>query len=357
MMRSVHIDGSFGEGGGQVLRTSLVLAALTGRQLVMDHIRAGRKRPGLRPQHLTAVRAAAAVCRAEVEGDQLESMELTFRPTSRPIGGEYRFDVREAAQGGSAGSMTLIAQTLLLPLSYAETPSRLALAGGTHVPWSPSFHYLDEVFLPAARRAGLDANLELKTWGWYPVGGGELEMSIRPTSGLQALAWQGRGQLRQVTGVAAVTNLPSHIPQRMANRAMNLLREAGISGRVEALRERGPGPGAGIWLTADYEAGPAGFSALGERGKPAERVAEEAVERLLRHHRAGEQAAVDRHLADQLILPLALAGGTSVYGTSEITKHTTTNAHIVRQFLDARIDLEQAEFGGVVHIEGVDYHV
>jgi RNA 3'-terminal phosphate cyclase (ATP) len=356
-MNSVHIDGSFGEGGGQVLRTSLALAALTGRPLVMDNIRAGRRRPGLRPQHLTAVRAAAAVCGASVEGDALGSRDLTFRPTSPPIGGEYRFDVREAAQGGSAGSMTLIAQTLLVPLSYALESSRLALAGGTHVPWSPSFHFLDEVFLPAARRAGLDADVELETWGWYPIGGGEFDMSIRPTQGVAAMAWRERGELRQVTGVAAVTNLPSHIPQRMANRAMNLLREAGVHGEVRALRERGPGPGAGIWLTADYEWGPAGFSALGERGKPAERVAEEAVEKLLRHRRAGAEAAVDPHLADQLILPLALANGISTYGTSEITKHTTTNAHIVRQFVDARIDVEPTEFGGLVHIEGVDYHV
>jgi RNA 3'-terminal phosphate cyclase (ATP) len=356
-MSTVRIDGSFGEGGGQVLRTSLALAALTGRPLVMDNIRAGRRRPGLRPQHLTAVRAAAAVCKAQVEGDNLDSLELSFRPTSSPLGGEYRFDVREAAQGGSAGSMTLIAQTLLLPLSYARESSRLVLAGGTHVPWSPSFHFLDEVFLPVARRVGLDADVELKAWGWYPVGGGEFEMRIRPTGNLRPMVWRERGELRQVTGVAAVTNLPSHIPQRMANRAMNLLQQAGIPGRVEALRERGAGPGAGIWLTADYEAGPAGFSALGERGKPAERVAEEAVERLLRHHRAGNQAVVDPHLADQLILPLAVAGGSSAYGTSEITAHTTTNAHIVRQFVDARIGVEQTGFGGVVHIEGADYHV
>jgi RNA 3'-terminal phosphate cyclase (ATP) len=160
-----------------------------------------------------------------------------------------------------------------------------------------------------------------------------------------------------VTGVAAVTNLPSHIPQRMANRAMNLLGEAGIGSRVVALRERGPAPGAGIWLTAEYEGGPAGFSALGERGKPAERVAEEAVAELLRHHEAGEGAAVDPHLADQLILPLALAGGRSVYGTSEVTKHTTTHIEIVRQFLDARIDVEGTEFGGMIRIEGIDYHV
>ena len=356
-MRIARIDGSLGEGGGQVLRSSLVLAAVTGRPLEVTRIRAGRRRPGLRPQHLTAVRALAAVCRAEVEGDALDSQELAFRPTSAPTGGEYRFDVREAAEGGSAGSTTLIAQALLVPLAYAQEPARVMLAGGTHVPWSPSFHYLESVFAPAVGRAGLEVALELRAWGWYPVGGGELALAVRPSGGLRAIRWAERGALRRVAGVAAVTNLPSHIPQRMANRAMNLLAEAGIESRVVAQRERGPAPGAGIWLTAEYEGGPAGFAALGERGKPAEQVAEEAVARLLRHHAAGDGATVDPHLADQLILPLALAGGRSVYGTSEISRHATTQREIVRQFLDARIEIEETEDGGRIEIEGVGYHV
>jgi RNA 3'-terminal phosphate cyclase (ATP) len=356
-MSVVRIDGSHGEGGGQVLRTSLTLAALTGRPLEMVRIRAGRRRPGLRPQHLTAVRAAAAVCRAEVEGDVLDNQELTFRPTSAPVGGEYRFDVTEAAQGGSAGSTILIAQTVLLPVSYAEGASRITLAGGTHVPWSPSFHYLEQVFLRALGRAGLDVDVELRTWGWYPVGGGECALTVRPIAGLRAISWPERGDLRRVTGVAAVTNLPSHIPQRMANRAMNLMAGEGIRSQVTAVRERGPGPGAGIWLTADYEHGRAGFSALGKRGKPAEHVAEEAVAKLLRHHHAGEEAAVDPHLADQLILPLSLAAGASRYSTSEITAHTTTNARVVRQFVNARIEVERTAHGGMIHIEGIDYHV
>lgn len=355
--RGVLIDGSFGEGGGQVLRTALTLATLTGRPLEMVRIRAGRRRPGLRPQHLTAVRAAAALCRAEVEGDALESQTLTFRPTRPPMEGDTRVDVREAAEGGSAGSITLIAQTLLLPLSFAPGSSHLRLAGGTHVPWSPSFHYLERVFLPAVRRAGLDADVELKAWGWYPAGGGEFDLLVRPTSGLRAIAWRERGDLRQVTGVAAVTNLPSHIPQRMAQRAFKLLAAEGIRGQVVPLRKRGVGPGAGIWLVAEYEHGPAGFSALGEPGVAAERVAEEAVQRLLAHHRAGAQAAVDPHLADQLVLPLALADGTSVYGTGEVTPHTTTGIDIVRRFLDARFEIEPCGGGALIHIEGVGHHV
>jgi RNA 3'-terminal phosphate cyclase (ATP) len=274
-----------------------------------------------------------------------------------PVGGEYQFDVSEASEGGSAGSVTLIAQMLLILLAFAESSSRVMLVGGTHVPWSPSFHYLDQVLLPSARKIGLDVDVRLNTWGWYPVGGGEVEMVVQPVATAQPITWRQRGDLVRVTGVAGVTNLPSHIPQRMANRAMNLLAEEGMSSQVVAKRERGPAPGAGIWLTAEYACGPAGFSALGKRGKPAEHVAEEAVDNLLRHHRAGADATVDPHLADQLMLPLALADGPSVYSTSEITSHTLTNARIIRQFLATRINTEPTVFGGVIEIEGIGHHV
>ncbi len=354
-MRPVQIDGSHGEGGGQVLRTSLALAALTGRPLEISHIRAGRRKPGLRPQHLTAVRAAAAVCAAELTGDLLGSQRLLFRPTAPPAGGEYRLDVREAAQGGSAGSAMLIAQTVLLPLALAAAPSQVTLLGGTHVPWSPPFHYLRDVFLPAVGHLGVQAEAELRNWGWYPAGGGEVTLTVHPAGELRGLDWHTRGALSRVTGVAAVTNLPAHIPQRMASRANSLLRSADLPGQVQPLRERGPAAGAGIFLTAEYEGGPAGFSALGERGKPSEAVAEEACEALLRHHESG--AAVDPHLADQLILPLALAAGDSTLTVSQITQHTLTNIHIIQQWLEASIQVEQTTRGGTIAIKGIGYHV
>lgn len=355
-MRAIQIDGSFGEGGGQVLRSALTLAALTGRPLELLNIRAGRSKPGLRPQHLTVVRAISALCAAEVQGDVLNSQRLFFHPTSVPTGGDYHFDVRQAAQGGSAGSMTLLAQAILLPLAFAEGASHVYLEGGTHVPWSPPFHYLRDVYFRFLRRTGLQVETELKAWGWYPAGGGEFNLAVRPVRRLEAIEWVERGELKRVTGVAAVTNLPAHIPQRMASRACNLLHQAGISNQIEPVRARGVAAGAGIFLVAEYSYGAVGFSALGKKGRAAELVAEDACAALFKFHQSGE-AAVDPYLADQLVLPLALAEGRSIYSASQISQHTLTNIHIVQQLLKHPIKVDRGESGGMVQIEGIGYCV
>lgn len=333
------IDGSHGEGGGQMVRASLALAALTGQPTCIEHIRAGRREPGLRPQHLTAVRAAATVCEARLEGDELGSQRLTFIPAIPPRAGDYTFDVAQVAQGGSAGSVGLVLQTVLLPLCFAEGDSHLVLRGGTHVPWAPSVSYLEHVFLPALTQMGVRADLGLVRWGFYPAGGGEIRVRIRAgRDSLRPLALVERGELQRVWGTAAVTNLPSHIPQRMAARARNVLAEADINAQVEPLRLRGDGPGAGIFLFAQYAHGSAGFAAYGRKGLPAERVAEAACDELLSHHRSG--APADPHLADQLILPMALAEGESRVRTSQVSQHLLTHAWIVRRFLDRDVCAE-----------------
>lgn len=338
--RTVVIDGSHGEGGGQILRTSLTMALLTGKPTRVERIRAGRGRPGLRPQHLTAVRAAAAVGRAELEGDALGSQAIILRPRGPVHPGEYAFDVREAAEGGSAGSVGLVLQTVLLPLSAADGSSTLVLRGGTHVAWAPSVSYLQNVFLPVVSDVGIRASVELDQWGFYPVGGGAVRVAIAGSPGpLKPIDLTERGDLERVWGIAAVTNLPSHIPQRMANRAQNVLAEEGLKARVEPRRLRGDGPGAGIFLFAEYDEGVvAGFASYGRPGLPAEDVAESACRDLLAHHRAG--AAVDPHLADQLVVPMAMADGESRLTTSEVTRHLLTNLWVVEQFLDCRLRVE-----------------
>lgn len=330
---AVVIDGSHGEGGGQVLRTSLTLALLTGRAVRIEHIRAGREKPGLRPQHLTGVRAAAAVCGASLEGDALNSQTLLFVPGGPAQPGEYTFDVAQASRGGSAGSVGLVLQTVLLPLALAGGESRLTLRGGTHVPWAPSVSYLEHVFLPTLAQMGVQAEVELVRWGFYPAGGGEVRVRIAGRKGpLSSIELTGRGELRRVWGTAAATNLPSHIPQRMAARAQNMLAEAGLPAQVEPLRLRGTGPGAGIFLFAEYARATAGFTAYGRKGLPAERVAETAVKELLAHHRSG--APADPHLADQLALPMALAERESRLVTSRVSHHLLTNVWVVRRFLE-----------------------
>lgn len=345
----IHIDGRQGEGGGQVLRTSLSLAALTGRDMTITHIRAGRKKPGLRPQHLTVVNALANICRAAVQGAALNSTQLTFRPGGLPRNGEYRFDVQDAAAGGSAGSATLILQAVLWPLLFAAAPSRVTIRGGTFVPFSPPYHYMAEVFRPALARFDAHIELDLHTWGWYPVGGGVIEAFIRPVSRLEALHFTPV-PVKKVSGVAAVTNLPAHIPQRMANRAENLIREMGLLPAVRPVRERGPGPGAGLVLWS----GPAGFSSLGRKGLPADKVAEAAVAELSAF--IDNRGAVDRHLADQLLLPMALAHGASSLTTGHCTRHTFTNAAVLRHWLDIPIQITGAEGQpGRVTVQGAGY--
>lgn len=330
----LEIDGSQGEGGGQVLRTSLSLSALTGRAVRFYNIRAGRSRPGLRPQHLTAVRAVAAICDARLEDDAIDSQSLTFAPESAPQGGSYAFDVEDVAVHGSAGSVTLILKALLWPLLFAGGPSQLTLRGGTHVPFSPPFHYVENVTRPAFGRFGAEFELHLAEWGWLPAGKGQIEAEIRPLRRLQPVTF-ARLPREKVQGLAAVTNLPSHIPHRMARRADNLLREAGLDTRVKPLRETAPGPGAGIFLWLPQ----AGFGCLGRKGMPSEKVAEEAVADLLAFV-DNDTAAVDEHLADQLLVPMALANGRSTFTTHRLTSHTLTNAALLRRWLGATISIE-----------------
>ncbi|HEX6383495.1 MAG TPA: RNA 3'-terminal phosphate cyclase [Anaerolineae bacterium] len=345
------VDGSQGEGGGQILRTCLSLSALTGRPFRLENIRAGRSRPGLRPQHLTAVRAMAAVCNAEVTGDKLNSSALEFRPQSPPQNGEYNLDVSDAAEGGSAGAVTLIFQALLWPLLFAPGSSYLVLRGGTHVPFSPPYHYLAEVARPAFVSLGANFTTELKAWGWYPAGGGEMAAVIEPIAHLQAAAF-ARTPVARVEGVAAVTNLPAHIPHRMARRADNLLAQAGYDHRIEALRERGKGPGAGIVLWLPH----AGFTSLGRPGLPAEKVAETAVAELLAFLDNG--AIVDKHLADQLLLPLALAQGSATYTTDQLTQHVTTSANLLSQWLDVTITITgEANRPAQIEITGAHFTI
>jgi RNA 3'-terminal phosphate cyclase (ATP) len=339
----IVINGSYGEGGGQVLRTSLTFSALLGKPVRIENIRAKRRNPGLQAQHLTGVRAIAQICDAELEGADLGSLTLTFRPRSSPRAGEYSFDVAEARKGGSAGATSLVFQTLLLPLAFAPGLSCLTIRGGTHVAWSPPFQYLHHVYLPTLARMGLEASVEIERWGWYPIGAGEMTALIegRKESDFSGLDLVERGELKRLWGISATSNLPTHVGQRQKKRAEETLRKPGFDPRIEIVDAPSPGQGTAVFLVAEYENTVSGFSSLGERGKPAEKVAEEACGEFLAYHQSG--AGLDQHLADQLILPLALARGPSAFTTCEITQHLLTNVWVVEQFLDARFEIEGEE--------------
>jgi RNA 3'-phosphate cyclase len=292
----LHLDGSYGEGGGQILRTALSLAVLTQTPVRMDNIRAGRPKPGLRPQHLTAVEALARISRAEIAGAHLGSQTLTFRPRT-PQGGRYLIDV--AAKTGSAGAVTLIAQALLPPLLLAGVPSWLTLKGGTHVPWSPTAHYFAGVFLPALARLGAEATMTMVHWGWYPRGGGEVRLSIRPGRGFTGVTWRTAAPAAAFRGLSGAANLPEHVVRRQAAR---LAARLGGAVPVELVAAGGRDPGSLVLIWGPQ----AGFAALGARGKPAEQVADEAADAYLAYRK--QEAALDRHLADQIIPYLAWPG-------------------------------------------------
>jgi RNA 3'-terminal phosphate cyclase (ATP) len=344
----ITIDGSKGEGGGQIVRSALALSVLTGQPIQIDRIRAGRSKPGLRPQHLAAVQASAALCDARLSGATLDSQTLTFHPRHAARAGTYRLDVAKIAGRGSAGSVGLVLQTVLLPLATVAGSSRLTLRGGTHVPWAPSIDYVRSVFLPTVADMGVEATIKLVDWGFYPAGGGEarIEITGRPTP-LEPITLVERGAMRRVWGHGVAANLPSHIPQRLVNRARNLLADAGINADVQPMRVRGKGPGAGIFLFAAYEHAVAGFTAYGRKGLPSEEVAQVACDALLAHHRAGQP--VDLHLADQLILPMALAAGTSHIVTSNITQHLLTNLNLIQSLLpvEARVEGRRGQPGAI----------
>jgi RNA 3'-terminal phosphate cyclase (ATP) len=329
----IHVDGAYGEGGGQLVRTALALAVARRVGVRLTGVRARRAKPGLQPQHLAAVRALAAIADADVEGDALGSTTLRFVPRAL-AGGVRHVDV--AATRASAGSAALVFQAVLLPLAFAAGPSWLTIRGGTHVPWSPPVHYLTAVFLPALAEIGVRAAVELVRWGWYPAGGGEIRASVAPTARLVGLVAPSPGRA-PVDALSAVSRLHRRIADRQLRRVEERLAAAGVP-FVPRCEEDATavGPGTLVFLA---ERARAGFASLGRRGVPAESIADEAVDALLDFRRSG--AAVDEHLADQLLPYLALAEGESLLTCPCISSHLRTVAWLVPQLVPCRIDLEE----------------
>ncbi|MBN1200935.1 MAG: RNA 3'-phosphate cyclase [Anaerolineae bacterium] len=335
MQNLLTLDGSHGEGGGQIVRTALTLSCITGTPITIERIRAGRKKSGLRPQHVTAIQAAADICGAETEGVAVHSNTITFLPGGPVRAGEYEWAV------GTAGSATLVLQTVLLPLALAGGESALRVHGGTHVPKSPSGHYLRDVYTPVLLGLGANVEVYMDCYGWLPEGGGTISAYTTGGAALHGRDMRHRGRIERVIGTAVGCNLPSHIPQRMANRAANLLQAIDAPQDIRPCRTRSVSTGAGIFLAVEYTNGRGGFDVLGRKGMPSEAVAEQAVTALLAFH--DSEAAADAHLADQLVIPLALAEDASVLSTAAITPHLRTNIDIVCAFTNRPIRVDEAQ--------------
>ena len=336
--RPVTLDGSHGEGGGQILRTALTLSLLTGRPFRLVKIRANRDRPGLRPQHLSAVNAAAELAGAEVTGAAVGARELTFRPRE--------FEPRDLEIDiGTAGATALVLQTLHLPLALKTREAlTVSLSGGTFNTKAPSWPFLATTWQAHMAALGASVTLAMPGAGFYPRGGGRLEARVEPAA-LQPLTLTGRGPLVRITGTAGVARLNPGIAARMRDRAVQRLADARLAAEVvvELVEWDAASPGAAIGLTAEHAgSAPATFVGRGERGKPAEAVADEAVAELL-DFEAAEGGAVDPHSADQLLIPLALAPGPSAYTVAAVTEHLRTNARTIRAFLHRAITVEEPE--------------
>jgi len=347
----LEIDGSHGSGGGQVLRSSLALSALTRKPFTLEKIRANRKNPGLAAQHLTCVRAVSKLTNARVKGAELGSTKLVFEPRGFAVEArEFEFDC------GTAGSVTLVLQALLPALAFAEKETSVKLVGGTAVAWSPPVNYVQRVLLPTLARTGLRATLEVKKWGWYPKGGGIVEIKTKPASFLKAVELEERGALKRVNAEIVCSNLPAHVSERMKTRASQLALEKiekNLNFNANSFQARAEGQGAEFLLIAEHANALAGFSALGERGKPAEKLVEEAFTAFENFEKS--DASVDEHLGDQLIPFLALARGESRL-RALLTPHLLTNAWVCEQFLETSFKISGKENEvGLVTVKGVDF--
>jgi len=339
----IKIDGSQGEGGGQLVRSALTLSLLTGDRVQIDNIRANRSNPGLSHQHLAAVKAAQTIGKGEVNGGKLGSTKLEFHPrTIQP--GRYRFNI------GTAGATTLVLQTVFLPLSMAKTTSSIKITGGTHVPWSPSYDYLEMQWLSYMNKLGFEAHISLDLAGFYPKGGGQIQGRIKPIESIYPLEILDRGALKQIRGISAVANLDRRIAERQRNQ---VIRRLGDKYRLNDIRiSQLPSnfKGTIMLLVGEFEFSQCCYFSLGKPGKPAEHVADDAINAF--ESFMATNGVIDEYLADQLLLPLAFASGRSHFRSAKLTNHLITNAELIKEFINVEIDID-GEIGqpGLVTIQ------
>ncbi len=331
----IEIDGSLGEGGGQILRTALSLSCLFNKPFRIFNIRKGRKKPGLMPQHLTCLMAAQLISNAKVTGDYQASTELTFSP-QEVKGGDFFFDI------GTAGSTSLVIQTLIPSLIFLKEKTTLILQGGTHVPFSPSFHYISEGFVPMVERLGIKIRLTIESYGFYPKGGGRIRAEIFPVKDAKPLRIMERGKILRLKGYSGVGNLPLSIADRQKNAALEKIYsqvpDLQCAVDIELIDVPGPGQGTFVFLRAESENSIAGFTSLGERGKKAETVGQEAAAEFLKYYFT--DGALDQYLSDQIVLYLRMSREESVFTTSCITQHLMTNLWVIGLFHEFKYSIE-----------------
>lgn len=339
----IELDGAQGEGGGQILRSALTLSMITGTPFRIKNIRANRPKPGLMRQHLVAVQAAARVCNADVGAVELGARELEFRP-GPVVGGTYEFAI------GSAGSCTLVLQTVLPALMYADAPSTVRLSGGTHNPMAPPAQFLQRAYGRVLREMGVNLEIDLQRFGFFPAGGGQIVARIKPCANLAVLDLCERGELMQAYAESAIAAVPGNV----AERELEVVGQA-MAWKPAQLKVLGMpnehGPGNALMLTLEYEYATEVVCQLGEKNLRAEAVAQRAVQEARDYIASG--AALGEHLADQVMLPMALAGG-GRYTTQVLSQHTLTNADVISRYLPVRFVFTEQEGRHLVEVVKVE---
>ena len=335
MTEIIEIDGSCGEGGGQILRSSLTMSLLTGHPFTMNNIRIKRKNPGLAPQHLTAIHAAAQISGSRVEGAVLKSQQIKFFP-GKTSPGNYFFKV------DTAGAMPLVLHTVFLPLALAGDGTA-RFHGGTHVSWAPCYEYLQEIWGETLRQLGFDLQGKIERAGYYPKGGGAFQFEISHAVDYRPLELLERPPLEKLELTCILSNLPEHIAEREFATVQQQMAQLALPVPITTILKKYPSPGAGnvLFLQAKFAGARAGFTSLGKRGLSAEKVAQNLVDEFLGYWQS--QAPIDEHLADQLLLPLILAPGVSNYRVAKVSQHLLTNALIIGRFADAKIEISGEE--------------
>lgn len=340
MMDFIEIDGSEGEGGGQILRSSLTLSLLTGRPFRIRNIRAKRSRPGLLRQHLTAVQAAAKIGQARVSGDSPGSLSLEFVPGSIR-GGEYCFQI------GTAGSAMLVLQTILPALILADKPSMITLTGGTHNPQAPPFDFFLRTFVPLINRMGPKISAKINRYGFYPAGGGELEVEITPVRSLKSFSLINRGDLIEKQAEILITGISYDIAQREANTIRDQDHWSDAPINIRKIPSCGPGNIVQIFL--EFEEITESFNAIAEKGKRAEDLVRGMFREIGEYMRFDVPVGV--YTADQIMLPMAIAaaknGETGMFRTLPLSNHSRTHIDLILRFLDLSIEAEEEENGNV----------
>ena len=345
----IDIDGSMMEGGGQLLRMATSYSAILGEPIKVYNIRAKRRDPGLKPQHLTTLQATAKISGAETRGVSIGSSEIVFKP-KRIRGGNYGFDI------GTAGSISLLLQCLNPVLLYSDESSRISVRGGTAVNWSPPVPFLENVVYDALGSMGASIKIKVERHGFYPRGGGIITQFTEPIMALQAFT-PGEPNVKKISGISLCGALPLHVAVRQATSAKKRLNELKYKTDIKpVVADPVPSsPGSFVCLWTEGENTFLGADSLGARGKPAETVGEEAARKMIKLIRSG--AHLDQHTADHMILPASLAEGVSVFRTNLITLHILTAIEVAKLFTDARFQVTGREGEpGTIKVKGIGLH-